>query len=59
MKKLKLEEIVEKFKKVKCVVGKSGVELLDEDWMKFFDDVWDDDKWEEVMNKCFGDDYYV
>lgn len=59
LKKLKLEETAEKLKKVKRAAGKSGVELSDEDWMKFLDDAWDDDKWEEAMNKRFGDDYYA
>lgn len=59
LKKLKLEETAEKLKKVKRAAGKSGVELSDEDWMKFLDDAWDDDKWEQAMSKRFGDDYYA
>lgn len=58
LRKLKLEEAGQRLKKVKQAAGATGRELQDEDWIKFLDDAWDDDKWEAEMNKRFGDDYY-
>lgn len=59
LRKLKLEEAEGKLRKLKQAAGSTGRELRDEDWMRFLDDAWDDDKWEEEMNKRFGDDYYA
>lgn len=59
LRKLKLEEAEEKLRKVKQAAGAVGKELKDEDWIKFLDEAWDDEKWEEEMNKRFGDDYYA
>lgn len=59
LRKLKLEEAEEKLKKIKQAAGAAGAELRDEDWMNFLNDAWDDEKWEEEMNKRFGDDYYA
>ncbi|CAH0043412.1 unnamed protein product [Clonostachys solani] len=59
LRKLKLGETEQKLRKVRQAAGATGVELKDEDWMKFLDDAWEDDKWEEEMSKRFGDDYYA
>ena len=59
LRKLKLEEAEEKLNKIKQAAGAAGTELRDEDWMNFLNDAWDDDKWEEQMNKRFGDEYYA
>ena len=59
LRKLKLEEAEGKLQKVKQAAGAIGKELRDEDWLKFLDEAWDDDKWEEEMSKRFGDDYYA
>jgi protein KRI1 len=59
LRKLKLEEAEEKLRKVKQAAGAIGKELTDEEWLKFLDDAWDDDKWEEEMSKRFGDEYYA
>lgn len=58
LRKLKLEEAEEKLRKIKHAAGSVGKELTDEDWMKFLDDAWENDKWEEEMTKRFGDEYY-
>ncbi|KAF7544611.1 hypothetical protein G7Z17_g9822 [Cylindrodendrum hubeiense] len=59
LRKTKLNEAEEKLRKIKQAVGSVGKELKDEDWIKFLDEAWDDDKWEEEMLKRFGDDYYA
>ncbi|KAM0441379.1 hypothetical protein ACHAQK_005298 [Fusarium lateritium] len=59
LKKLKLDEAQEKLRKIKRTAGSAGKDLTDEDWIKFLDDAWEDDKWEEEMRKRFGDDYYA
>ncbi|KAF4471658.1 hypothetical protein FALBO_1437 [Fusarium albosuccineum] len=59
LRKLKLEEAQEKLRKIKHAAGSAGKELTDEEWIKFLDDAWEDDKWEEEMTKRFGDEYYA
>ncbi|KAF4342103.1 kri1 [Fusarium beomiforme] len=59
LKKLKLDEAQEKLRKIKRTAGNAGKNLTDEDWIKFLDEAWEDDKWEEEMRKRFGDDYYA
>ncbi|KAL2140708.1 hypothetical protein VTI28DRAFT_3493 [Corynascus sepedonium] len=59
LRRLKIEEASEKLAKIKKAAGMSGKKLTDEEWMKFLEDAWDDDKWEEEMRKRFGDDYYA
>lgn len=59
LRKLKLDETEQKLKKIKQAAGAAGLDLKDEDWIKFLDDAWDNDKWEEEMSKRFGEDYYA
>ncbi|GKT87838.1 ribosome biogenesis protein KRI1 [Colletotrichum tofieldiae] len=59
LRKLKLEEAEEKLKKIKHAAGLSGKELKDEEWLRFLNDAWDDDKWEGEMKRRFGEDYYA
>lgn len=59
LRKLKLEEAEAKLRKIKQTAGSVGKELTDEDWIKFLDDAWENDKWEEEMMKRFGDEYYA
>lgn len=59
LRKLKLEEAEEKLRKVKQAAGSVGKELKDEDWLKFLDEAWDNDAWEEEMKRRFGDEYYA
>ncbi|ODA82577.1 hypothetical protein RJ55_01084 [Drechmeria coniospora] len=59
LRKLKLEETEEKLRKVKQAAGVVGKELSEEEWMAFLDEGWENDKWEEEMQKRFGDDYYA
>jgi protein KRI1 len=59
LRRLKIEEASEKLAKIKQAAGMSGKTLKDEEWMKFLEDAWDDDKWEEEMKKRFNDEYYA
>ncbi|RSL38544.1 hypothetical protein CEP53_014784 [Fusarium sp. AF-6] len=59
LRKLKLEEAQQKLRKIKHAAGNAGKELTDEEWMRFLDDAWENDKWEEEMQKRFGEEYYA
>lgn len=59
LRKLKIEEMEEKLKKIKKAAGITGKTLKDEEWTKFLDEGWDDDTWEAEMNRRFGEDYYA
>ncbi|KAK7965108.1 KRI1-like family protein [Apiospora saccharicola] len=59
LRKLKVEEAEKRLKQIKKAAGLSGKELKEEDWVKFLNDAWDNDKWEEEMQRTFGDQYYA
>ncbi|KPI44435.1 Protein kri1 [Cyphellophora attinorum] len=59
LRKLRVDEVEEKIRKIKDAAGLHSKDLQPEDWQRFVDEDWDDDKWEEEMQKRFGDDYYA
>ncbi|KAK8049228.1 KRI1-like family-domain-containing protein [Apiospora phragmitis] len=59
LRKLKVEEAEKRLKQIKKAAGLSGKTLKEEDWVKFLNDAWDNDKWEEEMQRTFGDQYYA
>lgn len=59
LRKLKLDEAEKKLRKIKQAAGSAGKDLSDEEWLKFLDDAWENDKWEAEMQKRFGDEYYA
>ncbi|KAI1333796.1 Krr1-domain-containing protein [Xylariaceae sp. FL0016] len=59
LRKLKLEEAESKLQKIKEAAGIQGKHLKDEEWQRFLDDAWENDKWEEEMKKTFNDQYYA
>ena len=59
LRRLKIEEMEAKLQKIKGAAGLRGQTINDEDWSKFLDDGWDDAKWEEEMNRRFGEEYYA
>jgi protein KRI1 len=59
LRRLKIDEMEEKLQKIKGAAGIRGKTLKNEDWIKFLDEGWDDGKWEEEMNRRFGEDYYA
>lgn len=58
-RKLKVDEVEEKIKRIKDAAGLRGKTLQEQDWAAFLDEGWDDDRWEQEMKKRFGDDYYA
>lgn len=59
LRKLKIEEMEQKLQKIKKAAGIRGQAVKDEDWSDFLENAWDDDNWEEEMNKRFGEEYYA
>jgi protein KRI1 len=60
LRKLKIEEAEEKLRKIKKAAGLKGSGgLTPEDWARFLDDDWNNAKWEEEMQKRFGELYYA
>ncbi|GAB7353097.1 hypothetical protein MBLNU459_g3640t1 [Dothideomycetes sp. NU459] len=59
LRKLKIEEVEEKVKKIKEAAGIKGQALDLNEWGKVLEEDWDDDRWEKEMKKRFGDNYYA
>lgn len=59
LRRLKIEEVEEKLSKIKEAAGLRGKNVKEQDWSKFLDEGWDDERWEEEMQKWFGEDYYA
>ena len=59
LRKLKIEELEEKLAKIKKAAGVKSSDFADEDWGRFLDEGWDDEKWEQEMKRRFGDEYYA
>ncbi|KIW31894.1 uncharacterized protein PV07_03482 [Cladophialophora immunda] len=59
LRKLKIEELEEKVRRIKRAAGIKTQDMRPEDWSHLVDDDWDDAKWEEEMHKRFGDEYYA
>lgn len=59
LRKLKIEEVEEKVSKIREAAGLRGKDVKEQDWSKFLDEGWDDGRWEEEMQKWFGEDYYA
>ncbi|KAI9862687.1 MAG: KRRI-Interacting protein 1 [Trichoglossum hirsutum] len=59
LRKLKIEEMEEKVKKIKEAAGLRGGIMGDNDWEKFLEDAWDGDHWEREMDTRFGEAYYA
>ncbi|MCJ1307259.1 KRRI-Interacting protein 1 [Agyrium rufum] len=59
LRSLKIEENEERLRKIKEAAGLRGQKLKQEEWTRFLDEGWDDEKWDEEMTKRFGEDYYA
>ncbi|KAI9770145.1 MAG: KRRI-Interacting protein 1 [Geoglossum simile] len=59
LRKLKIEEMEEKIKKIKEAAGLKGKLISEDDWAKFLEDGWDGDHWEQEMSTRFGEAYYA
>ncbi|KAJ4292223.1 Kinetochore protein Spc24 [Collariella sp. IMI 366227] len=59
LRRLKIDEASDKLAKIKKAAGMGGKTLSEEEWVKFLEDAWEDDKWEEEMKKRFNEEYYA
>lgn len=59
LRKLRIADAEGKVGRIKDAAGLKGNALEEQDWSKFIDEAWDDDRWEEEMMKRFGDEYYA
>ena len=59
LRKLHIAMVEEKTRKIKEAAGLRGKLLQEHDWAAFLEEVWDDGRWEEEMQKRFGDEYYA
>ncbi|KAK4985325.1 Kinetochore protein Spc24 [Elasticomyces elasticus] len=58
LRRLKIDEVEEKVRKIKEAAGLRGQALDIGEWSKVLEEDWDDDRWEKEMKKRFGEDYY-
>lgn len=59
LKKLKVEELEEKVRRIRRSAGLKTSDITDKDWDKFLNGDWNDEQWETEMQKRFGDEYYA
>lgn len=59
LRKLRVEEVAEKVRRIKRAAGLRTDDLKPEDWSRFVDEDWDDAEWEQEMQKRFGEEYYA
>ncbi|KAL8938049.1 MAG: hypothetical protein Q9216_004101 [Gyalolechia sp. 2 TL-2023] len=59
LRKLKIADAEEKIKKIRDAAGLKNEHLNINDWSKFLEEGWNDERWEEEMRKSFGDMYYA
>lgn len=59
LRKLKIEEMEGKLNMIKEAAGMSGKKFNLDEWRDVLDADWDDDRWDQEMQKRFGDDYYA
>ena len=59
LRKLQIAEAEGKIAKIKEAAGLRGKLLDQHDWAAFLEEGWDDQRWEEEMEKRFGDNYYA
>ncbi|KAG9686851.1 Krr1-domain-containing protein, partial [Aureobasidium melanogenum] len=59
LRKLKIDEVEEKVKKIKEAAGLKNQALDLAEWKQVLDEDFDDDQWEQEMKRRFGDNYYA
>lgn len=59
LRKLKIEEMEQKVKKIRETGGLKGRDFRVQEWKDVLEADWSDDQWDEEMQKRFGDDYYA
>lgn len=58
LRKLKIEEMEEKVKKIRETGGLKGRDFNVAEWKDVLEGDWSDDKWDKEMQRRFGDAYY-
>ncbi|KAL5612777.1 hypothetical protein BROUX41_004138 [Berkeleyomyces rouxiae] len=58
LKKLKLDEMQTKLDQIRKTAGAWGKQLTEQELLKFLNDTWENEKWEDEMKQRFGEDYY-
>ncbi|KAL9114318.1 MAG: hypothetical protein Q9227_001740 [Pyrenula ochraceoflavens] len=59
LKKLRIDDLHEKVRRIRRAAGLNGAELDGNDWSKLVNGDWDDAQWETEMQRRFGDRYYA
>ncbi|KAI9806215.1 MAG: hypothetical protein M1825_006330 [Sarcosagium campestre] len=59
LRRLKIEDAERKVERIKEAAGLRGKEAGPQDWADFLNANWDDERWDDEMNKRFGDAYYA
>ncbi|KAI9816484.1 MAG: KRRI-Interacting protein 1 [Pycnora praestabilis] len=59
LRRLKIDQVEEKVRKIREAAGIRGKPIKEEDWAKFLEAGWNDDDWDKEMEKRFGDSYYA
>ncbi|KAL9616818.1 MAG: hypothetical protein Q9160_008341 [Pyrenula sp. 1 TL-2023] len=59
LRKLRVEEMEEKVRRIKRSAGLKSSDITDKDWDRFLNGDWNDEQWETEMQKRFGDEYYA
>ncbi|KAI9873976.1 MAG: KRRI-Interacting protein 1 [Pleopsidium flavum] len=59
LRRLKVEEVAEKVRKITEAAGLRGKAVSEDEWANLIDSEWDEDRWEEEMNERFGKSYYA
>lgn len=58
LRKLRVEEMEDKVQQIRKLGGLTGRDFKMEDWADVLEADWSDEKWDEEMQKRFGDAYY-
>lgn len=58
LRKLKIDEVEEKVKKIKEAAGLKGQDIDLEQWRDIIEGDFEDDQWDQEMKQRFGDKYY-
>lgn len=59
LRKLKIDEMEQRVKKIRQSAGMKGQDVDLAEWADVLEDDWDDEKWEGLMHARFGKGYYA
>ncbi|KAF2464589.1 Krr1-domain-containing protein [Lindgomyces ingoldianus] len=58
LRKLRIDEVEEKVKRIRKTAGVSGKQFKIDEWRDVLEADWSDDQWDDEMRNRFGDAYY-